>query len=639
MNYLLKKLTCLVVLFLLLGCAVSQDINATPEIVEEPQDINVAPEVPQDVNVAPEVPQDINVAPEVPQDINVAPEVPQDINVAPEVPQDINVAPEVNNTPITQNWSEEWAYDEENHWHPCADEGCEEKKDLEPHEFGDLEYVNPAILVGEDKFKYAYPKAKICKTCGNYLPSSLEGINVIPEIRFTLENESEISFAKTASKNDVKRPEVAGTLTLTNCQDSYKLNNVPAKMKVRGNQTADWSKKAFSIKFDEKTNLLGLNGGKKFSKWVLLADAKDTTLIRSALGLFLSKAVSAEEENVWVSDFIPVAVYLNDQYWGYYYLAEQKEVVEGRINLPKVESEYADVDIGYCFELDYYAKDEAKKEDGSPTFTVDYKPKKITYNIEKSLANFGVTNTYTMLSEITNQETQLPFIKKKVENLYTVLYEAAVNNVAKTIVDDEVVDSDESVEKVINDNFDINTWVDGFIIYSFVCAPDVGYSSFYMSFDNTSTGEKKLRFDVPWDFDSNFGNRINFIVNPDQKNGTYDPYYMDRTSNMWLQLFGKLDFFIDAVKVKWNKIRDENVFEYMIYSMKSYFTKLDGEIRRNHYRWPENDAAVHNSFNEIREPFKDPRNYKDAEKETIRWCNSRVNYLESRWGNNRPNLE
>jgi len=214
-----------------------------------------------------------------------------------------------------------------------------------------------------------------------------------------------------------------------------------------------------------------------------------------------------------------------------------------------------------------------------------------------------------------------------------------VNNVAKTIVDDEVVDSDESVEKVINDNFDINTWVDGFIIYSFVCAPDVGYSSFYMSFDNTSTGEKKLRFDVPWDFDSNFGNRINFIVNPDQKNGTYDPYYMDRTSNMWLQLFGKLDFFIDAVKVKWNKIRDENVFEYMIYSMKSYFTKLDGEIRRNHYRWPENDAAVHNSFNEIREPFKDPRNYKDAEKETIRWCNSRVNYLESRWGNNRPNLE
>ena len=49
-----------------------------------------------------------------------------------------------------------------------------------------------------------------------------------------------------------------------------------------------------------------------------------------------------------------------------------------------------------------------------------------------------------------------------------------------------------------------------------------------MSFDNTANGDKKLRYDNPWDFDSNFGNRRDFLVNPDQKNGNWDPYYMDR---------------------------------------------------------------------------------------------------------------
>ena len=37
---------------------------------------------------------------------------------------------------------------------------------------------------------------------------------------------------------------------------------------------------------------------------------------------------------------------------------EQKEVKDGRIQLAEPEEGYTGVDIGYCFELDYYAKDE-----------------------------------------------------------------------------------------------------------------------------------------------------------------------------------------------------------------------------------------------------------------------------------------
>ena len=133
----------------------------------------------------------------------------------------------------------------------------------------------------------------------------------------------------------------------------------------------------FYKEMEDKANLLGLNNGKKFKKWVLFADAKDTALIRTGLGLYLSKAI-CQEDGIWTSDFTPVNVYLNDEYWGYYFLAEQKENKKGRINLPELDDEtlplYNGTDISYCFELDYYATNEAKKTDGDPTFTVTYNP-------------------------------------------------------------------------------------------------------------------------------------------------------------------------------------------------------------------------------------------------------------------------
>ena len=468
---------------------------------------------------------------------------------------------------------------------------------------------------------------------------------VLPELRFTSDVAEEISFATTAKKDDIDRPSVKGKFSITNCDDSMKATDLVGTMKVRGNQTAGWSKKAFAIKLESKANLLGLNKGKKFKKWVLLADAKDTTLSRSAAGLYISKRICADDNQVWVADFTPVSVYLNDQYWGYYYLADQKEVKTNRINLAEPEDNYTGTDIGYCFEMDYYATEEPKKADGGdPTFSIDYGNlfTRNSYNIENSLANFGPTTTYTMLSDITDgaadtalnpsNSNQVAFMKNRLQALWTVLGEAVVNHTAKTINDqNQVVASTDSIQKVITDNFDLNAWADGFIINAFDCPPDVGYSSFYMSFDNTADGAKKLRFDCPWDFDSNFGNRLNFITSANQTEGGKDPYYMDRTSNMWLQYLGKLDFFMDIVKAKWNKLRTDEVFEDFFHMLRTYYADYDGEIQQNHKRWPVNDAFENNNFNEIRDPYQYVRDYKRAETETIAWCEKRVNYLEKKW--------
>ncbi len=503
-------------------------------------------------------------------------------------------------------------------------------------------------------------------------PDTKPYVESVPEIRFTSNNASEIDFATKATKSDLSRPEVSGKFTVTNCPDSFKKTDLEGTMKVRGNQTAGWAKKGFRIKFGGKTNLLGLNNGNKYKKWVLLADAKDTTLVRTALGLYVSRGVVSDGDNVWVSDYTPVNVYLNDQYWGFYYLCEQKEVKEGRVNLQEVPETSKSINIGYCFELDHYAdsagsqgeaSEMAKGIDGDPTFRMKYSPKMEQGRPSGPLAA-GQICTYTMLSDITDgpgtehvqadytsvdsrtgvpnsnaQKTsnsnQLTFIRDRMEALYQVLYSAAIDKKAKEINDsNEVINSSKTIQQVMEQHFNLKSWVDGYIINAFSCPPDLGYSSFYMSYDNTTNGDHQLRYDVPWDFDSNFGNRNNFYV--DAGGDTY----VENTYNTWLYLLSKLSFFVNMVKTKWNQIREAKLFENMFKMMNEHFEKHDGDIQRNHQKWPQNDAAHQppNNFDEIREPYKDPAKYKEAEAETISWCAKRVNFLEKKWGSGRPNV-
>lgn len=538
------------------------------------------------------------------------------------------------------------------------------------HTFGEWKTESLGTKINDARFKYSTIKYRECSVCHYEEIDSQQA--VLPEIRFDYNpNDPNANFATSARSTDSVRPKVNGKLRITNAGDKNTASAIPdVDMKVRGNQTAGFDKKGFQIKFNaSKTNLLGLNGGKKFKKWVLLADAKDTTVSRTALGMTMSKGVIGADSNVWSSDFTPVSVYLNDKYWGMYMLAEQKEVKKGRIKLD--EPEDADenpimtTDIGYCFELDYYAKNEpAKGTDGDPTFSINYGNyfKSSDYKIESCLANsgLGLVTTYTMNSDINDgpkdahitdtNSNQVKWIKNRLQALFNVLGEAAKNKVAKDINDsNQVISTSLTVRQTIEKNFDLNAWAEGFIINAVCLPPDVGYSSFYMSFNNAPNGDKKLRYDNPWDFDSNFGNRRNFIEKPDTASSSggwgqssYDPYFMDRTANMWLQLLGKLDFFMnDYVKPKWNAARENGTFEDMVKLAKTYYKYYDSEYAKNFAKWTTTQASDNNVgsyFNgdgvnsgELRKPFVNVNERKDAQKETLNWLVKRVNYLEKKW--------
>ena len=578
-----------------------------------------------------------------------------------------NTSSEVHN----HEWSTDWEYNETNHWKTCS--GCNEKGENAAHTLGEAQTANLGTLIEDSRFNLSTVKYQECTVCGY---RKIDGTqSMLPELKFEFTdkdskgNSQPTDFATSARSTDTTRPKVEGTLKITNAGDEY--NNeggyAKTKFKVRGNQTAGFDKKGFQINLDKKQNLLGLNGGKKFKKWVLLADAKDTTISRTALGLTLCKGVIGEDSKVWSSDFTPVKVYLNNDYWGVYMLAEQKEAKDGRIQLPEPEdadgNPITTTDIGYSFELDYYARNEsAKGAEGDPTFSISYGNyfNRNSYNIESCLANsgLGIVSTYTMNSDITDStasstqhtddsnSNQLKFIKARLQALFTVLAEASKNKVAKDIDENNnVINTSLTVEQTIKKNFDLNAWAEGFVINAVCLPPDVGYSSFYMSYDNTPNGDHKLRFDNPWDFDSNFGNRRNFIVNPDQKNGNYDPYFMDRSANMWLQFLGKLDFFMnDYVKPKWEAAKERHTFENMFSYATAFYTYFDAEHQRNFQKWTTtqaSDSNVGSYFNgdgvnsgELRKPFVNVNERKEAQKETLSWITRRVAYLDGKWGSN-----
>ncbi|MCQ2776520.1 MAG: CotH kinase family protein [Bacilli bacterium] len=550
-------------------------------------------------------------------------------------------------------------YDDNNHWKVCP--GCGQKQESAAHTLGEYKDVDLGTLLNNPKYKYTLVNARKCNTC-NYFEIGQVKENVLPEFRVTYDTKDpNANFATIAKSTDVNRPTVNASFSITNCVDG--ITDKPGTIKVRGNQTAGFPKKGFTLKFESKINLLGLGEGQKFKKWLLMADAKDCTISRTSLGLTMSNGIIRDNSKVWASEYTPVSLYLNDQYWGLYFLAEQKEAKAGRIQLPEVEDDYKGTDIGYCFELDHYAEEEPKKSDGGdPTFTITYDGYENNggwgqqpYDIESTLANPGIMTHFTMNSDITdgptgtpinaNNSNQVKFIQDRLTALFKVLKKASVDNKAYTIdnTNKAVAATGKTVRQAVEENFDLNAWAEGFIINAIACPPDVGYSSFYMSFDNSSKGDKKLRFDCPWDFDSNFGNRSQLCEGGDS--GSKDPYYLDRTSNMWLQCLSKLDFFIeDYVKPLWNQVRTERVFENCVELLKINYKVYANEHKKNFQKWTSinpDDPNVSSYFGgELRSVFKqvDESNRKKAQTETINWFSKRVNYFEKKWGQNRPSL-
>lgn len=435
------------------------------------------------------------------------------------------------------------------------------------------------------------------------------------------------------------------TVTVTDKSNQTTLNAADAQVKVRGNWTTSYDKKSLRIKFTEKQNMLGLNDGAKMKNWVLIAEYKDSSMLRDKTIYQIANEI-LEPEGYYCTDAEFVEVTINGNYWGVYLLAEHQQINKNRVDITEAEKDYKGTDIGYFIEFDgyYYTEDE------STTFMVDYHDNAplITYEGEgktgKSETVFARDPDdkkrkvgFTIKSDIYCEE-QREFIANFVNGVYDIMYEAAYRNTAyefnadyTAIVRSSTLTPKQAIEKVV----DVNSLVNMYILYELACDADGYWSSFFMSVDFGEGGNRKLTFTAPWDFDSAMAN-----TNSGMRCGTAQGYFATTSIlstnnkfyalNPWLTVLAHQDWYREAVSERWTEIYDSGVFERAIKMIENDSKEYRSNFNRNFLKW-DNLADTPKFTKDPNETTSKSRTHTAAVKFLKKWLEARVEFLNGEW--------
>lgn len=124
------------------------------------------------------------------------------------------------------------------------------------------------------------------------------------------------------------------TMALIESDSNVVYDGALSQIKGRGNTTWEEAKKPYQIKLDKKTDLL-CTGDKanKNKTWVLLANALDKTLVKSAFAYDLAQylGLAGSPEHRFVD------LYFDGEYRGNYFLCEKVQINAGRLEINDLE--------------------------------------------------------------------------------------------------------------------------------------------------------------------------------------------------------------------------------------------------------------------------------------------------------------
>ena len=416
---------------------------------------------------------------------------------------------------------------------------------------------------------------------------------------------------------------VAMKMSTTNCDKKYQLTDLDGGIRLRGNGTLTYEKKAYRIKLSGKSNLLGLNNGLKAKSWVLIADYADQSMMRNATAYYMGNSLFNYSSN-YCSDYKHVNVYLNNSYNGVYLLAEQQQANTGRVNVLEADTDYTGTDIGYLMELDNYAK----KED---------------YYFEIG-NNWGDTvngvslpkKAYSFKTDIYSQE-QVNYAKKYLGNVYSAFIKA-VKGEGLFVLDEnhDLVDSPyDNAYQTLNSIIDLESVFKMYILHEIMKNVDVGFSSFYMFVDFSKNSKyPRLTFGAPWDFDWSSGN-VNespYTTSRGEFNSTSFNHL-----NPWFYLLSKTDFFLELAKKYYRIYLDSGIFDGAINQANYEANAFKDEFAKNYQKWKTLGTIIYKYTPNDVKSFKV---HKDAVNHLVNWLKNRKNAVDTYFGevieNNEP---
>jgi len=177
-------------------------------------------------------------------------------------------------------------------------------------------------------------------TIGNSVPMEIvimQGKNVASMFIESDNPEEDRDFVDRSKEN-----RTTGSMSLVDNSGSQIYNGNLTEIKARGNSTfANYSKKAYQIKLEDKTDLIG--NGEKVKTWVLLANYGDATMMHDkfmkdlALAMDVKYALNSDWVNLWY----------DGEYRGTYLVSEKVSVGSTSVDITDMEESYGELNTGY----------------------------------------------------------------------------------------------------------------------------------------------------------------------------------------------------------------------------------------------------------------------------------------------------
>ena len=373
---------------------------------------------------------------------------------------------------------------------------------------------------------------------------------------------------------------VKSSISLTNTEEEFCLDNIPSQFKGRGNGSWEASKKGYKIKFDKKQSLFGHTANKH---WVIIACANfdDVTMYRNYLAYSIGREVLDGIEYSTSTQLIDV--YVNGEYCGVYLLCEHVRVGSGRVN---IASDYGVEDTGYLVEYDCYA---SGKRD------VDY------FTVPGLKYPFTVHSPdpeeYDSEGEITEEVymQQVAFIKDYVTQVYT----SALNGDYETF----------------SSLVDVDSFVDMYILHELFKNADTGWSSFYLY----KKPGGKLYAGPPWDFDATTtGTRGDNSSEGIYVAGSVTDSSNKTSSELYISLY-QTEGFRQAVFARWQQVSNQ------------ISTFIDGILNNEMYQ--ANKTAMGKNFAKWKNKSQETaeNDWLDDIATLKQWLLSRIDWLDGEW--------
>ena len=259
---------------------------------------------------------------------------------------------------------------------------------------------------------------------------------------------------------------------------------------IKGRGNSSWKsneKRCYNIKFSEKRSVLGM---KEAKRWALISNNMDATLMRNAIAYSAAQLTDLP----YTVDFRFVDLYINGQYRGNYMLCEKVEIGENRIEINDLEKANKSANKGRRL-ADFETIIDESKGVKKAFSDISADPENISggylLEFEYPEALEGKTNGFITKSgsallihspkHATKAETEY------VSGLYYELEEALLSKKGTN-----------KSGKHFSELLDLDSFIDGILLYEFADNSDRGLTSFYIFLPEN---EQKFYMAPIWDFD------------------------------------------------------------------------------------------------------------------------------------------